>query len=155
MQAGDVAVEEMGGCGSGDGGYWVARTDGQPNWRLLAQGSNPQLWCPMPGNSWTGSATCHMLACLRDGSACLDSCTYCHTEIDASDQACFLTQSQWTDTRPASLSIDPITSGAWQGSHWSTNCVVASGTRPGTPGSIPGHQWKGGRLTASPPRAVR
>ena len=32
-----------------------------------------------------------------------------------------LTQSQYTDTGPTSPSADPITPGAWQGSHWDAN----------------------------------
>ena len=38
-----------------------------------------------------------------------------------SDQTFHLTQSQYTDTGPTSPSADPITPGAWQGSHWSAN----------------------------------
>ena len=38
-----------------------------------------------------------------------------------SDQTFPLTQSQYTDTRPISPSIDLITPGAWQSSHWSAN----------------------------------
>ena len=33
----------------------------------------------------------------------------------------YLTQSQYTDTGSTSPRTDPITPGAWQGSHWSTN----------------------------------
>ena len=33
----------------------------------------------------------------------------------------YLTQSQYTDTGPTSPGADPITPGAWQGSHWSAN----------------------------------
>ena len=47
--------------------------------------------------------------------------TCCHTEIEAADQTFHLTQSQYTDTGPTSPSADPITPGAWQGSHWSAN----------------------------------
>ena len=45
--------------------------------------------------------------------------TRCHTEIEVADQTFYLTQSQYTDTGPTSPSADPITPGAWQGSHWS------------------------------------
>ena len=41
-----------------------------------------------------------------------------------------LTQSQHTDTGPTSPSTDPITPGAWQGSHWSANFYVTGMTRP-------------------------
>ena len=44
-----------------------------------------------------------------------------YTEIEAADQTFHLTQWQYTDTRPTSPSTDPITPGAWQGSHWSAN----------------------------------
>ena len=37
------------------------------------------------------------------------------------DQTFYLTQSQYTDTGPTSPRADAITSGAWQGSHWSAN----------------------------------
>ena len=47
--------------------------------------------------------------------------TCCHTEIEVADQTFHLTQSQYTDTGPTSPSSDPITPGAWQGSHWSAN----------------------------------
>ena len=48
------------------------------------------------------------------------TCTCCHTEIEVADPTFHLTQSQYTDTGPTSPSTDPITPGAWQGSHWST-----------------------------------
>ena len=60
---------------------------------------------------------------------CSDNCTCCHTEIEVEDQTCYLTQSQYTDTGPASPRADPISPGAWQGSHWSTDFEV-TGTAP-------------------------
>ena len=54
---------------------------------------------------------------LRDGSAQTFFTCY-HTEIEVADQTFYLTQSQYTDTGPTSPSADPITPGAWQGSHW-------------------------------------
>ena len=59
-----------------------------------------------------------MLVYLRDGSA-QTILRAAHTEIEAVDQTFYLTQSQYTDARPTSPSVDPITPGAWQGSHWS------------------------------------
>ena len=56
---------------------------------------------------------------LRDGSA--KNFTCCHTEIEVAGQTFHLTQSRYTDTGPTSPSTDPITPGAWQGSHWSAN----------------------------------
>ena len=50
---------------------------------------------------------------LKDGSAQ----TIQH-ETEIADQNFHLTQSQYTDTGPTSPSTDPITLGAWQGSHW-------------------------------------
>ena len=71
---------------------------------------------------------CLLVACLTSqkhasvsqGRICSDKYTSCHTEIEA-DQTLYLTQSQYTDTGPTSPSADPITPGAWQGSHWSVS----------------------------------
>ena len=70
---------------------------------------------------------CLLVACLTSqqqasvsqGRICSDKFTCCHTEIEAADQTFYLTQSQYTDTGPTSPSADPITPGAFQGSHWS------------------------------------
>ena len=51
----------------------------------------------------------------------LENCTCCHTRIEVADQTSYLTQSQYTDTAPTSPSTDPITSGTWQGSYYSTS----------------------------------
>ena len=51
-------------------------------------------------------------------------------EIQVADPTFYLTQSQYTDTGPTSPSADPITPGAWQGSHWSANFEVTGMTRP-------------------------
>ena len=55
------------------------------------------------------------------GRICTGNCTCCYTEIEAADHNFHLTQSQYTDTGSTSPSADPITPGAWQGSHWSAN----------------------------------
>ena len=60
-------------------------------------------------------------ASVSQGRICSDNFTWCHTEIEVADQTFYLTQSQYTDTGPTSSSADPITPGAWQGSHWSAN----------------------------------
>ena len=39
-------------------------------------------------------------------------------ETEASHQTCQFTPSDYTDIRPASPSIDPLTPAAWQGSHY-------------------------------------
>ena len=57
--------------------------------------------------------------------------TRCHTEIEVADQTFCLTLSQYSDTGPTSPSTDPITPGAWQGSHWSASFEVTGMTRPG------------------------
>ena len=62
--------------------------------------------------------------------------TCCKPEIEVADQTFHLTRSQYTDTGPTSPSTDPITPGAWQGSHWSANFEVAGMTQPRkTPGA--------------------
>ena len=50
--------------------------------------------------------------------------------IEVADPTFYLTQSQYTHTGPTSPSADPITPGAWQGSHWSANFEVTGMTRP-------------------------
>ena len=67
---------------------------------------------------------CWSVACLTSlqhasvsqGRSCSDNCVCCLTEIEIADQIFYLTLSQCTDSRPASLSADPLTPGAWQGS---------------------------------------
>ena len=61
---------------------------------------------------------------------CSENLTCCHTEIEVTDPNFHLTQSQYTDTGPTSPSTDPITPGAWQGSHWNANFQVTGMTRP-------------------------
>ena len=68
---------------------------------------------------FVGCLTSKQQASVSEGQLCLDNCTCCHTEIEVADQTFYLTQSQYTDTRPTSPSAAPISPGAWQGSHWS------------------------------------
>ena len=42
--------------------------------------------------------------------------------MDIADQTFYLTQLQYTDTRPTGPNADPVVPGAWKGSHWSANC---------------------------------
>ena len=77
-----------------------------------------------------GCLTSQQHASVSQGRICPDNCTCCHTEIEVADQTFYLTQSQYTDTGPTSPSTDPITPGAWQGSHWSANFEVTGMTRP-------------------------
>ena len=78
-----------------------------------------------------GCLTSQQQASVSQGRICSDNFTCCHTEIEAADQTFHLTQSQYTDTGRISPSADPITSGAWQGSHWGANFEVTGMTRPG------------------------
>ena len=70
---------------------------------------------------FVGCLTSQQHASVSQGWICSDNFTRCHTEIEVADQTFYLTQSQYTDTRPTSPSADPIMPGAWQGSHWSAN----------------------------------
>ena len=76
-----------------------------------------------------GCFTSQQQASVSQGRICLDNFTCCHTEIEVADQTFYLTQSQYTDTGPTSPSADPITPGAWQGSHWSANFEVTGMSR--------------------------
>ena len=77
-----------------------------------------------------GCLTSQQHASVSQGRICTDNFTCCHTEIEVADQTFYLTHSQYTDTGPTSPSADPITPGAWQGSHWSANFEVTGMTRP-------------------------
>ena len=79
---------------------------------------------------FVGCLTSQQHASVSQGRICSDNFTCCHTEIEVADPTFYLTQSQYTDTGPTSLSADPITPGAWQGSHWSANFEVTGMTRP-------------------------
>ena len=68
-----------------------------------------------------GCLTSQQHASVSQGRICSDNFTCCHTEIEVADQTFYLTQSQYTDTGPTSPTADPITPGAWQGSHWNAN----------------------------------
>ena len=101
-------------------------------WRIRAQnqcntsGAHHML-CRVPRG--TNGIVCLLVGCLMSqqqarvsqGRICSDNFTCCHTEIQVAYQTFYLTQSQYTDTGPTSPSADPITPGAWQGSHWSAN----------------------------------
>ena len=79
---------------------------------------------------FVGCFTSQQHASVSQGRICSDNFTCCHTEIEVADQTLYLTQSQYTDTRPTSPSTDPIAPGACQGSHWSANFQVTGMTRP-------------------------
>ena len=67
---------------------------------------------------WVGCLSSQQHASASQGRICSDNFTCCHTEIEDADPIFHLTHSQYTDTGPTSPSADPITPGAWQGSHW-------------------------------------
>ena len=77
-----------------------------------------------------GCLTSQQQASVSQGRICSDNFTCCHTEREVADPTFYLTQSQYTDTGPTSPSTDPITPGAWQGSHWSANFEVTGMTLP-------------------------
>ena len=90
-------------------------------------------------DEWGGSLfVCWLVGCLTSqqqtsvsqGWICPDNFTCCHTETEVADPTFYLTQSQYTDTGPTSPGADPISPGAWQGSHWSANFEVTGMTRP-------------------------
>ena len=83
--------------------------------RKIGEGEGKGLVCLL-----VGCLTSQQQASVSQGWICSDNFTCCHTEIEVADPT-FLTQSQYTDTGPTSPSTDPITPGAWQGSHWSAN----------------------------------
>ena len=92
--------------------YTVTGSDGKFDMHLLSQ-------CGIC--LFVGCLTSQQHAIVSQGRICTDNFTCCHTEIETADQTFHLTQSQYTDTGPTSPSADPITPGAWQGSHWSAN----------------------------------
>ena len=77
---------------------------------------------------------------LRDGSAC----TCCHSQTQAEDQTCYLTQS-------ASPSTTPYKAKHVAGSHWSAVFQVNGMTRAGIAG-IPSSRCQGGSITTGPAR---
>ena len=86
--------------------------------------------------------TSQQQASVSQGRICSDNFMCCHTEIKVADPTFHLTQSQCTDTRPTSPSTDPITTSAWQGSHWSASFKslvwLDPGQIPGQAGLKPG-----------------
>ena len=68
---------------------------------------------------FVGCLTSRQHASVSQGRICSDKCTCFHTEAQVADQTFYLIQPQHTDTGPTSPSAEPVTSGAWQGSHWS------------------------------------
>ena len=92
-----------------------------PDWPPISEKQTNLLPPPPPTLLSPFPLTTHIPTSVSQGRICTDNFTCCHTEIEAADQTFYLTQSQYTDTGPTSPSADPITPGAWQGSHWSSN----------------------------------
>ena len=109
---------------------------------------------------FVGCLTSQQHASVSQAWICPDNFTCCHTEIEVAVQTFYVTQSQYTDTRPTSPSADPITPGAWQGSHWSANFLVTGMTRPRKILSQAGFElwtgcFRGGHLNHLANEAVR
>ena len=92
--------------------------------------SCPYRSCLYQEGLFVGCLASQQQASVSQGRICSDNFTCCHTEIQVADQTFYLTQSQYTDTGPTSPSADPVTPGAWQGSHWSAHFEVTGMTRP-------------------------
>ena len=94
---------------------------------LIAQGRALPRPKPLPMTVtdgvclFVGCLTSQQHASISPGRICSDNFTCCHAETEVADQTFYLTRSRYTDTRPTSPSTDPITPGAWQGSHWNAN----------------------------------
>ena len=58
-------------------------------------------------NLLVGCLTPQQHAGVSQGRTCLHKFSFCHTEIEVADLTVYLTQSQYTDTRPTSPSADP------------------------------------------------
>ena len=104
-----------------------------------------------------GCLTSQQHASVSQGRICSDNLTCCHSEMEVADPTFYLTQSQYTDAGPTSPSADHITTGAWQGSHWSANFEVTGMTRPRKNPVASGTRTRdlrsrGGRLTTRPTR---
>ena len=67
---------------------------------------------------------------VSQGQICSDNATCCHTEIGIAHQTFYLTQSQYTDTKPTSLSTDLTTPAAWLGSQCSATYKVTGMIQP-------------------------
>ena len=79
------------------------------------------LMIKLDGCLFVGCLSSQQHASVFQGRICSDCFACCHTEIEVADPTLHLTQSKYTDTGPTSPSTNPITPGAWQGSHWSAN----------------------------------
>ena len=109
------------------------KRDSTPGLSLLRQTSGRRATVAVRSRrlGWlVACLTSQQQASVSQGRICSDNFTCCHTEIEVAGRTFYLTQSQYTDTGPTSPSADPITPGAWQGSHWSANFEVTGMTGP-------------------------
>ena len=67
--------------------------------------------------SFVGRLVSQQYASVSQGRIYFDKCTCCYTEIKFAEQTFYHTESQYTDTEPASFSTYPITVCVWQRSH--------------------------------------
>ena len=100
---------------------WIVRAFALLLFPVVRQTETPMLAMKVAIVLFVGCLSSQQHASVSQGRICTDNFTCCHTEIEAADPTLRLTQSQYTDTGPTSPSADPITPGAWQGSHWSGN----------------------------------
>ena len=104
---------------------WMLTLQCRPPWTtalLTCTVSMAVVWAGVFGFVlFFGYLTSQQHASVSQGWICSDRFMCCHTKIEDAGQTFHLTQSQYTDTGPTSPSTDPITPGAWQGSHWSAN----------------------------------
>ena len=96
---------------------------GQPDQHWFCFKGN--FWRDFLGTEWlllfVGCLMSQQHTSVSTGWICSDKFMCCHTQIEVADQIFYLTQSQYTDTRLTSPSADPVSPGAWHGSHWSAN----------------------------------
>ena len=91
--------------------------------------------------------------CISVTNRLTHSGAFSHPDKETANPTCHLTQSQYTDTGPTSPSRDPVTPGARQGSHWSTNVSDTSMSLPGiTVNGWDGRgvEGRGGRGSSNP-----
>ena len=69
-----------------------------------------------------GFLTSWHMRSVPQGRICLHKLTWCYTEVEAADQACYQSQSQFPDTEPTSSCHDPVLPGVRHGGYMCT-CV--------------------------------
>ena len=117
--SGSAAVQTDGLTTAPTAGGRLDGLDHYTNVTVVTRGSNTGPW--MFVCLFIGCLTSQQHASVSQERICSDNFTCCHTEIEVADQTVYLLQSQYTDTGTTSPSSDPISQGAWQGSHWSAN----------------------------------